>query len=65
MGIPEEMELCLKDELNAYTFYKSLPESEQIFYIRWVYSAKKDETKIDRLAKTVERLAKKLKLYDK
>lgn len=59
------MLLCLQDEQKALKFFNSLSESEQKFYIQWIYSAKKEETKIDRLAKTINRLLKGLKLYDK
>jgi hypothetical protein len=65
LEVPEEMLLCLQDEPAALRFFKSLSESEQNFYIQWIYSAKKEETKVDRLAKTVNRLACGLKLYDK
>jgi hypothetical protein len=62
---PEEMLLCLQDEPKAYKFFKSLTESEQKFYIQWVYSAKKEETKISRMATSINRLAKGLKLHVK
>lgn len=65
LEVPEEMLLCLKDEPLALTFFNSLSESEQKFYIDWIYSAKKEETKVDRLAKTINRLTEGLKLYDK
>jgi hypothetical protein len=65
LEVPEEMLLCLQDEPAALKFFRSLSESEQKFYIQWVYSAKKEETKIDRLARTVNRLLQGLKLYDK
>ena len=65
LKVPEEMLMCLQDEPGAFKFFKSLSESEQKFYIQWVYSAKKEETKIDRLAKTINRLLRGLKLYDK
>jgi hypothetical protein len=65
LEIPEEMLLCLKDEPRAMKFFKSLSESEQKFYIEWVNSAKKKETKINRLATTINRLAQGLKLYDR
>lgn len=64
LEIPEEMMLCIKDEPAAWKFFKSLSESEQKFYIDWVYAAKKTDTKINRLAKTVNRLMKGLKMYD-
>jgi hypothetical protein len=65
LEIPEEMMLCIKDEPAAWKFFKSMTESEQKFYINWVYAAKKIDTKINRLAKTVNRLIKGLKMYDK
>jgi len=65
LELPEEMYLCLKEEPEALRFFEGLSESEQKYYIQWVYSAKKEETKINRLAKTIDRLLKKLKLYDK
>lgn len=65
LEVPEEMLMCLQDEPEALHFFKSISESEQKFYIQWIYSAKKEETKIDRLAKTINRLQKKLKMYDK
>jgi hypothetical protein len=63
LDIPEEMLSCLYDEPSALKFFNSLSESEQRYYINWVYSAKKEETKIDRLAKSVNRLLKKEKFY--
>ena len=63
--IPEEMLLCLQDEPEAFRFFNSLNENEKLNYIKWVYSAKTDETKVDRIAKTIERLLKHEKLYDK
>lgn len=62
---PEEMLLCLKEEPKALSFFNSLSESEKNFYIKWIYSAKKEETKIDRLAKAVNRLGQKLKFHEK
>lgn len=65
LEVPKEMLLCLKDEPAALRFFNSISESEQKFYIQWIYSAKKEETKVDRLAKSINRLMKGLKLYDK
>jgi hypothetical protein len=65
LEVPDEMLLCLQDEPAALKFFRSLSESEQNFYIQWVYTAKKEETKIDRLARTVNRLMRGLKLYDR
>jgi hypothetical protein len=65
LEVPKEMLLCLEDEPQALTFFNKLTESEQKFYIQYIYSAKKEETKIDRLAKTINKLVKGLKMYDK
>ena len=62
---PDEMFMCLQDEPEALRFFNSLSESERKYYIQWVYSAKREETKVDRLAKTINRLLKRLKMYDK
>lgn len=65
LEVPEEMLLCLKDEPAALKFFNTLSESERKFYISWVYSAKREETRISRMAKTIDRLARGLKLYEK
>jgi hypothetical protein len=65
LEVPDEMLICLQDEPAALKFFKSLSESEQNFYIQWIYSVKREETRIDRLAKTINKLLKGLKLYEK
>jgi hypothetical protein len=65
LEIPEEIMFCLKDEPKALTFFKSLSESEQSFYIQWIGSSKRIETKVNRLTMTVNRLARGLKMHDK
>lgn len=61
---PREMIQCLRDEPAAWKFYQSLTEAEQKAYIDWIYTAKKEETKVERLAKTVNRLQAGLKRFD-
>jgi len=62
---PEELLLCLQEEPEALQFFNSLSESEQFNYVKWIYSASTDQTKVDRIAKTLDRLAKKQKYYSK
>ena len=57
--------LCLQDDIVALQFFNSLIESEQYKYIRWIYSAKGEQTKVDRIAKTVTKLADRKKFADK
>ncbi len=63
--IPGELQLCLEDEPQALRFFTKLSDSEKKYYIQWIYGAKKQETKIDRMAKTIVRLSRGLKMYDK
>lgn len=63
--IPGELQLCLEDEPKALLFFTKLSDSEKKYYIHWIYSAKKQETKIDRLTKTIEKLSQGLKMHDK
>jgi hypothetical protein len=65
LEIPEELDSCLRDEPKAQNFFYSLSQSEQRMYILWISSAKKPETKSDRIAKSIERLKNRLKLYEK
>lgn len=60
--IPEELKLCLMDEPNAYETFINYTEGEQKAFIEWIYEAKKEETKIERLAKTLDKLSKRQKL---
>jgi hypothetical protein len=61
---PREMIQCLRDEPTAWKFYQSLTEAEQKAYIDWIYTAKKEETKVERLARTVNKLQAGVKRFD-
>lgn len=61
--IPEEFLLCLKDEPAAKHFFFKLTESEQQFYVKWIYEAKHEATKTKRIAESITRLLKKEKFY--
>ncbi|MDR1761737.1 MAG: YdeI/OmpD-associated family protein [Bacteroidales bacterium] len=64
LEIPEEVRLCLQDDSKAWQFFNSLNESQQHNYIKWIYSAKTDQTKVDRIAKTLDKLAQHQKFTD-
>ncbi len=61
---PEEFLLCLEDDKKAKVFFEKLSDSEKKFYIEWIYSAKKEETKIERMAESINRLSRSLKRHD-
>ena len=65
LEVPEELWLCLQEDPKALQFFKSLKENEQYNYVKWIYAAKSEKTKVDRIVKTVNRLARSMKYYDK
>lgn len=54
--IPEELKLCLMDEPNAYETFLSYTTSEQKTFIQWIYAAKTDTIKVERIAKTIDKI---------
>jgi len=65
LEIPEELLTCLQDDTEALKFFNSLNENEQYNYVKWIYSAKTERTKVDRIAKTVINLSKCHKFSDR
>ena len=63
--IPEELISCLKDESDAYEKFQQLKESEQRTFVDWICAAKTDETKVKRIAVTIDKVLKGHKLTDK
>jgi hypothetical protein len=61
--VPQEFLDCLHEDVVATKTFKALSDSEQKLYMDWIYSAKKDETKIGRIAASINKLAKGEKLY--
>lgn len=63
--LSEELKLCLMDEPKAYENFLTYSDGEQKAFIEWVYSAKTDETKVERIAKMIDKLLKGEKLRDR
>jgi len=57
LEVPEELLLCLQYDTEALRFFNSLNENQQQNYVKWIYSAKTDQTKVDRIAKMLVRLS--------
>jgi hypothetical protein len=55
--VPADLSKALKTNKEAKAFFESLSFSNQRGYVDWITSAKKDETRSDRVAKSVESLA--------
>ncbi|OAQ38943.1 hypothetical protein A5893_12965 [Pedobacter psychrophilus] len=54
--IPEELALCLKVEPNVYETFVSYTNGEQKTIIEWIYTAKTDKTKVERIAKMIDKI---------
>lgn len=63
--IPEELKLCLMDEPNVYETFLSFTNGEQKTCIEWIYAAKTDQTKVERIAKTIDKIIAGSILADK
>lgn len=62
--IPDEFLQCLRDEPAAYQTFNSFNESNKKYYVDWIYSSKKEETRIERMAKAIDRLIHGLKFTE-
>lgn len=63
--IPEELLDCLKEDPVLYQTFLNYTFGQQKEFIDWIYSAKTDNTKVDRIAETLNMLAKQQKLRNK
>lgn len=57
---PTDFVSCLKDEPDAFGYFNTLPKSHQLYFGRWIDSAKTDATRIKRIAKAVSALARRM-----
>lgn len=63
--IPEELLSCLQDDSEALQFFNLLNEGEQYNYIKWIYSAKTEQTRVDRIAQTLVKLSNRKRITDR
>jgi len=54
--IPEDFLLCLQDEPKIHAHFNNFTETKKKEIIDWIFSAKTEEEKIERMAKTLEKL---------
>lgn len=57
--IPGELLECLRDEPGAYKKFHALSESIKKQYVVWIYQAKKDTTRAERIASLINKLITK------
>ena len=60
--IPEEFLDCLKEDPIAYKTFLTYTDGQQKEFIDWVYSAKTDDTKVERIVLALNKLLKQEKL---
>lgn len=53
--IPEELLLCLAEEPKAKENFLKMPQARQKEFIDWIYAAKRESTKVERIAMTIEK----------
>lgn len=64
--IPQELLECFENEPpEILQTFLSFSESEQKAYLDWIYGAKKEETKAQRIVNMMDRLSRKEKFFDK
>ena len=51
--IPEELALCMNFEDGVMDKFQFYNDGEKKAFVNWIYSAKTEQTKIDRIAKTI------------
>ena len=55
--VPDELELCLKDEPAAYAHFMRLAEAEKKKCLSWIDAAGSEEKRIGRMAQLINELA--------
>lgn len=66
LEIPDEIIACFENEPKSiYETFLSFTEGERKVYMDWIYEAKTDETKANRIVGMMKKLEKKMKFYDK
>jgi hypothetical protein len=60
LEINPQLIACLKDEPSAFKAFNKLPPSHQRYYSKWINEAKTEETKVKRIAKTVNAMLNEL-----
>lgn len=62
LSVPEEFEIALKNHPLAEDYFNSLSKRHQKEYLMWIKTAKREETRKQRIDKSVEMLNSKQKL---
>lgn len=58
--IPEELKICMMDEPGTLETFMRYTFGEQKTIIDWIYSAKKEDTKIERIVQTIRKIEEQM-----
>jgi len=58
---PDDFTLCLQDEPKAHGRFKQLSAGEQKELVDWIYTAPRDDTKVERMAQAIDKLLNQFK----
>ncbi len=64
LAIPEDLAATLDFLPDAKTFFDSLTESQQRYFVKWIEEAKTLPTRHSRIEKSIEMLEAKKKMYE-
>lgn len=56
VAVPADLQQALQAEPTAQAFFNRLSYSHQREYVRWIYEAKRDQTRLVRIQRTIEML---------
>jgi len=59
--LPDDFEAALKKNKSQQAFFNALPFSHKKEYVEWIITAKREETRNERIKKSIERLSKEWK----
>ena len=57
--MPDDLQECFDFEPEAFEFFNSLPKSHREYFIKWIDSAKTNETRAKRIINTVNAMLRK------
>lgn len=57
--LPSEIKQCMLDEPGTFEIFNTYPRGEQKAFLDWIYSAKTEATKADRIARMLVMLGRK------
>lgn len=61
--VSEELLLCMEDENGVLEKFENYSEGQKKAFVNWINSAKTEQTKADRIAKTIDMVQKGGKFY--